>query len=710
MAASGAPGLRRMVTFEGLDAEEEERRERPQSGRLGGRKPVFINRKEMKDKLRADVRRPTFDVRTLYKDEGVCQRVSRSEAFETASMTAIALNALWISLEADLNSARTLVDAHPAFIVIENLFCLFFVVELLTRLFAFKRKSLCVRDRRFVFDSVMVALMVVETWIFTLVLWALRNRTQAVLSKASIVKSLRLLKLLRAARMARLLRTMPEILIIVKGMAAAVRSVVFTFLLLIMILYVFALTLRQIADGTEIGETWFATVPKTANQLVMKGMFFDDIGDLVNDMANAESKLLGVVLWLTFIGFVVFATLTVLNMLIGVLCDVVSAVGAVEREELTLSYIKAGIWPFVMPARGAVYDGDDAAALETLRLSKESFLDLLQVPEAAQALANAEVDLFSLVDMIDVIFTDEKGFEKALTFQELITVFMELRLSKKATTKDISDFRAHINLHLDIVDAKMELKLAAMQARIDALTPAIEEMARVPPGYVDAAVANQLGLLKEAAKNMRIHHMMRAFDGSPRSTAVLPGNMGATAFASKMVDKLRGSSGRAKRSAQGADGWGDVEVEALDVSLLELVDSPSPSASPDTSGRPPMKHVVGEAEAGRMPGGAALVPPVLAPCGLPPSSPDGSEAECQDPEDIVGGAAPWAAPASTPRGPTLRCSLWSSESPEGPARPSEAPPDLVDPFFWPASPAALQTEAKRRGKTRRVKRGVTTAH
>eukprot|EP00419_Tripos_fusus_P050768 CAMPEP_0172840548 /NCGR_PEP_ID=MMETSP1075-20121228/29406_1 /TAXON_ID=2916 /ORGANISM="Ceratium fusus, Strain PA161109" /LENGTH=63 /DNA_ID=CAMNT_0013684405 /DNA_START=154 /DNA_END=342 /DNA_ORIENTATION=+ len=48
------------------------------------------------------------------------------------------------------------------------------------------------------------------------------------LGNASILRMARLLRLTRLFRMARLLRAMPELLILVKGMAAAMRSVVFT--------------------------------------------------------------------------------------------------------------------------------------------------------------------------------------------------------------------------------------------------------------------------------------------------------------------------------------------------------------------------------------------------------------------------------------------------------------------------------------------------
>ena len=59
----------------------------------------------------------------------------------------------------DSNDAATLVDAQPVFIVVENLFCVYFSVELAIRFAAFRYKRNCMKDSWFVFDSVLVALM-----------------------------------------------------------------------------------------------------------------------------------------------------------------------------------------------------------------------------------------------------------------------------------------------------------------------------------------------------------------------------------------------------------------------------------------------------------------------------------------------------------------------------------------------------------------------
>jgi len=54
--------------------------------------------------------------------------------------------------------------AKPLPKVVENIFCFYFTAEVVIRFLAFKRKCLFYRDAWFVFDSLLVSCMVLETW------------------------------------------------------------------------------------------------------------------------------------------------------------------------------------------------------------------------------------------------------------------------------------------------------------------------------------------------------------------------------------------------------------------------------------------------------------------------------------------------------------------------------------------------------------------
>merc|ERR1719215_1397492 len=95
------------------------------------------------------------------------------------------------------------------------------------------------------------------------------------MGNASILRIARLLRLTRMARMARLLRALPELLILIKGMVAALRSVCFALSLLGMILYVFGIAFTQLSEDTSL-EPWFGTVVGSMQTLLVYGALMDE--------------------------------------------------------------------------------------------------------------------------------------------------------------------------------------------------------------------------------------------------------------------------------------------------------------------------------------------------------------------------------------------------------------------------------------------------
>merc|ERR1712232_1445811 len=127
---------------------------------------------------------------------------------------------------------------------------------------------------------------------------------------------------------------MGELMVLVKGMTVATRSVLFTLVLLTIIIYVFAIAFTQLMEETTLHDEYFQTVPKSMSTLLLRGTI-PDMADLVEDVGD-EHVLYGAVLLV----FILLSSLTVLNMLVGVLCEVVSVVSAVEKEQMTVQFVK----------------------------------------------------------------------------------------------------------------------------------------------------------------------------------------------------------------------------------------------------------------------------------------------------------------------------------------------------------------------------------
>lgn len=397
-------------------------------------KSTFVDAAAMKEKVREKLTRPKYNVFDFYHEQGCAQYIGRSTVFDRATLSVIAFNAVWISIDTDMNHATLLSDADPIFLVVENFFCFYFTAEWLVRFLCFRKKCDGFKDGWFVFDSLLVCMMVLETWVFT-ALMALAGVSGSGAGNVGIMRLARLLRLSRMARMGKLLRLMPELMIMIKGMKAAARSVFFTLVLLFVIMYVFCITFVQLGEGTDVGKSHFDAVPSSMYTLLTYGVFLDNVGHLTDKLSSEW-----ILLWL-FLVFVLLAAFTVMNMLIGVLCEVVSAVAATEQEEMLVNYVNEKI-QLVMD----VLDTDGSGMV-----SKTEFCALLDHDQAVRCLNDVGVDVFALIDLADYIFNQDDPDvteELELDFTRFMEVVLALRGTNQATVKDILDLRKFMRLSM----------------------------------------------------------------------------------------------------------------------------------------------------------------------------------------------------------------------------------------------------------------------
>eukprot|EP00439_Symbiodinium_sp_Y106_P066019 s1506_g10.t1 len=253
--------------------------------------------------------------------DNVFGRIAGHRYFEGATMAVILVNAVCIGIDADYSATNDrpakLHEGPAFFIVTEVFFAVFFTTELVVRFLAFKRKCLCFCDFWFLFDFLLVAMMDVETFILPLI--ASEGGPLGILS------TLRLLRLLRVSRMAKLMRTFPELMLIVKGLAAAVRAVSWTLALLMMILFVWSIIFTSIYhQGTKTDEevadgigSLFGNMSKSAFSLIIMGTLLDDVTYCCNMIRESGQIFMLAV----FIVFIVISSFMMLNMLLGILVE-----------------------------------------------------------------------------------------------------------------------------------------------------------------------------------------------------------------------------------------------------------------------------------------------------------------------------------------------------------------------------------------------------
>jgi hypothetical protein len=245
------------------------------------------------------------------------------------------------------------------------------------------------------------------------------------------------------ARMARLLRAMPELMIMIKGMMAATRSVFFTLCLEVIILYVFGIAFAQLANGTEVGRRYFSSVGTSMFTLLIYGTFLDNVSLFADALGEAPPYFT-----FMFFSFVLVGSLTVMNMLVGVLCEVVSATAAIEQEEMLVSYVHDKLSRVM-----AILDTDGGGTI-----SKKEFIEILDNGDAVRCLNDVGVDVFSLVDLADYIFVDDDAPEEEeleLDFGKFMEVVLQLRGTNQATVKDVVDLRKFVRLAM--IDNRKQL-------------------------------------------------------------------------------------------------------------------------------------------------------------------------------------------------------------------------------------------------------------
>jgi hypothetical protein len=435
----------------------------------------------------------------LYSKTGCIQKLARSGYFFSCSILGVLLYTGWMGYEAEFNNSSTIVGSDWYFQVVEYMFGLFFLTEALIRFGAFKRKSDCWKDGWFVFDAALVSVQAIEI-VASLILTGAGEAL-------TFLRSAKLLRLLRLGRIVRMLKLFPEVLTLLKGIKQAMRSVCYVLAMLIFLLFVFAIIFKtQSIDDEELSSK-FPHLSTCMYDLLLHGTLLDGPAKTFYDIEEHSPALAAL-----FLGFIFLSSLTVLNMLIGILCDVVCNVSNNEKEEQYAMKLKQTIINLL-----ECYDKNDDKMI-----GRDEFALLMQNPETRQILRRFDVDVATLLSLQESLFDPdptqiEQGSpgatekddgkmkrrstskekmaqgSKTLTFNEILDVILRLRGGKSATVTDVADLREFVRVRMDHMEEmhiekqvqldEMQEELSAVNLRLSAIInamnipdPAVEKM------------------------------------------------------------------------------------------------------------------------------------------------------------------------------------------------------------------------------------------
>merc|ERR1712232_1008278 len=333
------------------------------------------------------------------------------------------------------------------FHIMEQIFCVYFTGEWVIRFLAFKHKFNGLKDAWFVFDSCLVFLMVMETWVLVIV----QSQTggKSPLGNTAMLRLLRLLRLsrlmrmlrslLRLSRLMRMLRSPPELMILIKGMMSAMRSV-------------FYVAFCQMAVNTPtIGDTYFRNVAFGMYSLFIYATFLDDLSNLMDDLRNDKWPLVFLALV-----FICLASMTGMNMLVGVLCEVVASVAETEKQDMQQEVACDKMFGI-------------AKKLDTNfnnKISYQEFQKIVENKDALKALSEVGVNPLGIVEFAELFFfEDDRPVE--LGFDSFMEMVLDLREDNKATVKDVLDLWRRIKDTTSQDIKGMQSQLTAMQNKIE---------------------------------------------------------------------------------------------------------------------------------------------------------------------------------------------------------------------------------------------------
>jgi len=361
-----------------------------------------------------------------YAEIGRYQQIARAQWFEKLTIAVILLNLVWIGCDMEL------LTQHWAYSLVDNAFIIFFLVELYIRFRAYHRKMHVFRHFSFLFDAFLVLIMVLESWAVVIYLAMIQydEKNDGPRNNASF---LRLLRLVRLSRLIRTARAFPELMTMIHGLLKGFRTVCVTMAILGGTTYVFALVFQQLTQNTQVGEKHFGSLWQAFYTLM--------IVTLLPDNAPLMTELLGEawLLALLFLIFVFVGALTIMNMLLGVLCDVVRDVAATDKERCELELMTKKIQQILKTVNRD----------ENGFVTKALFWEILADVQTVRCLKHLGVDIVALSEDADSVF--EYAQDVKLSVDDFVERLGRFRSNHTATNRSLAGLRKMVRSQQEMV-------------------------------------------------------------------------------------------------------------------------------------------------------------------------------------------------------------------------------------------------------------------
>lgn len=345
---------------------------------------------------------------------------------DTVIAMVIFIHGIYIGLQTEIMVGRSSEEPDKFFEVSEIAFCMFFTVELTARLLAYRCEFFTNDDKGWnVFELIIVVLQLVE---LLLLLVAVRIGISFGI--------IRFIRLMRIVRLARALRLITQLRVLVSCIAASVKPLLWSCILLFMIAYVASVAITQMVhtrriqmkkDGIEIPAHfdlyWDGLVVSTWTliQTLTGGIDWNDVARPLIKHVNVEAGIV-------FTAYILFTHLAMLNVVTGVFIDSVMQHGREEKDMYTRRHVQALFDSLDVNHEGEITWDEFSNRLETRQMQdffKTVDVDIAHAKELFELLDMTESGTLGVREFMDgclKIWTPARGIELRMLMRDLSKV------------------------------------------------------------------------------------------------------------------------------------------------------------------------------------------------------------------------------------------------------------------------------------------------
>eukprot|EP00415_Alexandrium_ostenfeldii_P000762 UN0762 len=178
--------------------------------------------------------------------------------------------------------------------------------------------------------------------------------------------------------------------------------------------------------------------------LFLKGIL-PDFAPLIESLGDVQF-IVGAVA----VAFILLASVTIMNFIVGVLVEVVKVTATVEREHLQASFVRRKLHEMLKEI------GIDEEV--TPRLSPNDFQAILLHPRTASSMQDMGVDVVGLVDFFGALFRGGQDFP----LTDFFHLVLSMRGSNPTTVKDIVDLRSFLAVELMDLEERLSRQIVGM--------------------------------------------------------------------------------------------------------------------------------------------------------------------------------------------------------------------------------------------------------